>query len=109
MITRTWHAIATREQASAYQRHFATKVVPHLKAIAGYAGASLLRRDFDGGVEFLAMTLWDSLDSVRAFAGPDPEQAIVDPEARAVLTKFDTVTCNYEVAHTDVRTNAPPQ
>jgi heme-degrading monooxygenase HmoA len=107
MIARTWHATATREQASTYQCHFATKVVPHLKAIAGYRGASLLRRDIDGGVEFLAVTLWHSLDSIRAFAGSDPEKAVVDPEAQAVLTKFDTVAGNYQVAHSDDRTCGP--
>jgi heme-degrading monooxygenase HmoA len=101
MIARTWHAMATREQGSAYQRHFATKVVAHLKTIAGYAGASLLRREVDGGVEYLAITLWDSLDSIRAFAGPDPEKAIVDPQARAMLTKFDPIAGNYQLAHTD--------
>ena len=101
MIARTWHATATREQGLAYQHHIATEVVPHLKTIAGYAGASLLRREVDGGSEFLAMTLWHSLDSVRAFAGADPEQAIVDPQARAMLTEFDPIAANYELAYTD--------
>jgi heme-degrading monooxygenase HmoA len=101
MIARTWHAAATCEQASTYQCHFATKVVPHLKTIPGYAGASLLRREVDGGVEFLSMTLWHSLDSIQAFAGPDPEKAVVDPQAQAVLTKFDPVVVNYELAYTD--------
>jgi heme-degrading monooxygenase HmoA len=107
MIARTWHATATREQGLAYQRHFATNVVAHLKTIAGYAGASLLRREVDGGVEYLAITLWDSLDSIRAFAGSDPEQAIVDPQARAMLTEFDPIAVNYELAYTDDRTLGP--
>jgi len=107
MIARAWHATATSEQGSAYQRHFAAKVVPHLKTIAGYAGASLLRREVDGGAEFLAITLWHSLDSIRAFAGPDPEKAIVDPEARAMLTQFDPIAVNYELAYTDDRTRGP--
>jgi heme-degrading monooxygenase HmoA len=101
MIARTWHATATYEQASAYQYHFTTKVVPHLKTIPGYVGASLLRREIDDGVEFLAMTLWHSLDSIQAFTGPDPEKAVVDREAEAVLTRFDPTAANYELAYTD--------
>jgi heme-degrading monooxygenase HmoA len=103
MIARSWRASATAENASAYHRHFTTKVVPHLQNIAGYQGASLLRREIDGGVEILAVTLWDSVESILAFTGPDPGRAVVDPEAQAVLTTFDTTAHNYEVAYTDDR------
>jgi heme-degrading monooxygenase HmoA len=103
MIARIWCATASHEKAGSYQRHFAATVVPHLKSIAGYEGASLLRRKVDGGVELLAVTLWESLDSIRAFAGADPAVAVVDPEAQAMLTTFDTTAHNYEVAFTDDR------
>jgi heme-degrading monooxygenase HmoA len=103
MITRIWRATASHAKASAYHRHFAEKVVAHLEVIAGYEGASLLRREIDGGVEFLAVTLWKSVDSIRAFAGPDPAVAVVDPEAQALLTTFDRSVHNYEVVFTDDR------
>ena len=101
MIARTWRATASRANAVSYHRHFATKVVAHLKTIAGYEGASLLRRETDGGVEFLAVTLWESVDSIHAFAGADPAVAVVDPEARAMLAAFDSKVHNYEVAFAD--------
>jgi heme-degrading monooxygenase HmoA len=103
MIARTWRATATPEKAATYHRHFVTKVIPHLRTIAGYQGASLLRRETDGDVEFLAVTLWDSVDSIRAFAGPDPTRAVVEPTAQALLTKFDLIVHNYEVSYTDDR------
>jgi len=98
MIARTWHATATVENADAYCRHFAAEVVPRLKAIAGHRGALLLRRAAGHQVEFVAMTLWDSIDTVKQFAGPNPEIAIVEPQARAVLTQFDTLVTHHEVA-----------
>ncbi len=101
MIARIWRATASYEKAAAYRGHFAAKVVPHLKSIAGYEGASLLRREVDGHVELLAMTMWASLDSIHAFAGADPATAVVDPEAQALLTNFDRIAHNYEVAFTD--------
>jgi hypothetical protein len=73
--------------------------VPHLAALAGHRGAYLLRRESEGQVEFLAVTLWDSLDAVTAFAGPNPEVAVVGPDARAVLTEFDDLARHYEVAY----------
>jgi len=105
MIARIWRATASHANASAYHRHFAGKVVRHLEGIAGYEGASLLQREVDGGVEFLAVTLWNSVDSIRAFAGVDPAVAVVDPEAQAVLTTFDRTVHNYEVVFTDDRSH----
>jgi heme-degrading monooxygenase HmoA len=103
MIARIWRATATPERAATYHRHFATKVVRHLETITGYEGASLLRRDVDNDVEFLAVTLWDSVDSIRAFAGPDPASAVVDPEAQALLSEFDVTVHNYQVVYADDR------
>lgn len=99
MIARTWRGVATAAKADAYARHFTSTVAPHLKAIAGYQGARLLRREADGQVEFLAVTFWDSLDTIKKFSGPDPNVAIVEPEGRAALTTFDDVARHYEVAY----------
>ena len=73
-------------------------VFPSLKRLAGHRGAWLLRRQVDDQTEFLALTLWESLDSIRAFAGDDITTAIVEPEARAVLADFDDFAHHYEVA-----------
>ena len=98
MIARTWRGVATTTNADAYFRHFTTQVAPHLKDLAGHRGAYLLRRESDGQVEFLALTLWDSIEAVKKFAGSDPDVAIVEPEARAVLAAFDDAVRHYEVA-----------
>ena len=42
------------------------------------------------------MTLWDSLDAARAFAGEDYEAAVVPPEARELLSRFDGTSKHYE-------------
>lgn len=47
------------------------------------------------------IVMWfDSLETVRAFAGADYETAYVPPEARAVLKRFDARSANYEVRET---------
>jgi len=99
MIARTWRGTATVAKANDYHRHFTTAVAPHLKNIDGHKGAFLLRRDVDAQVEFVALTLWDSIETVKKFAGPNPEVAIVEPEARAALSTFDDFATHYEVAH----------
>ncbi|HEV2678413.1 MAG TPA: hypothetical protein VGV37_28050 [Aliidongia sp.] len=92
MIARTWRGTATIAKADAYFHHFTTAVAPHLKEIPGHRGAYLLRREADGEVEFLAVTLWDSIETIKQFAGPDPTVALVEPEGRAALSAFDEVS-----------------
>jgi heme-degrading monooxygenase HmoA len=98
MIVRIWRGQATNANADAYFRHVTGTVFPSLKRLAGHRGASLLWRQVDDQTEFLALTLWESLDSIRAFAGDDITTAIVEPEARAVLADFDDFAHHYEVA-----------
>jgi len=98
MIARLWRGQATSGNADAYAQHFSHTVTTSLKTMAGHRGAWLLRRDADGTTEFLAMTLWESRQAIEAFTGPDIGKAIVEPEARAVLSTFDDFAHHYEVA-----------
>jgi heme-degrading monooxygenase HmoA len=98
MIMRTWRGQATGTNADAYARHFSHTVSASLKTLAGHRGAWLLRREVGGQTEFLALTLWQSRQAIEAFAGPDIDKAIVEPEARAVLSGFDDFARHYEVA-----------
>jgi hypothetical protein len=102
MILRLWKARSTVQQAEKYVEHATQKVFPALDAIDGHRGAYLLRQAIDGAVEFVVLTLWESMDAVRKFAGVNPEKAVVGPEARAVLTDFDETVTHFEVvAHTE--------
>jgi heme-degrading monooxygenase HmoA len=98
MIARLWRGQAAN--ADAYPQHFAESVAPSLRKLPGHRGAWLLRREADGKVEFLAMTLWDSRAAIEAFAGNDIGRAHVEPEGRAALTAFDDFASHYEVAFT---------
>ena len=102
MIARTWRGTTTPASAEAYSRHFRTNVAPHLTAIAGHRGGYLLRREAAGQVEFLAVTLWDSMETIKGFAGNDPDVAVVEPEAKAALSAFDDFVRHYEVVYSGV-------
>ena len=60
-----------------------------------------MRGKDNGEVEFLAVTLWDSIESVRVFAGQNPDVAIVEPEGRAALSTFDDFVRHYDIAYND--------
>jgi hypothetical protein len=98
MIGRHWRGFAPQETAEAYLEHLRESTLPSLRDIAGHRGATVLRRRVDGEVEFVVLTYWDSLEAVRAFAGDDYVTAVVPPEARALLARFDERVVHYEVA-----------
>lgn len=96
-IARLWRGrTAATEDADAYVELLTTKVLPELRGIKGHRAAYLLRREIEDGTEFVVMTLFDSIDAVRAFAGEDYEVANVSPEARRLLSSFDRTAVHYE-------------
>lgn len=99
MILRMWKARSTAEKSHRYIQHATEKVFPALRAIEGHRGAYLLRRAVDGVVELVVLTLWESMEAVRKFAGVKPSKAVVEPEAQAVLTDFDETVTHFEIVH----------
>jgi heme-degrading monooxygenase HmoA len=98
MIGRLWRGWTTAALAPAYVAHLREATFPALARLDGHEGAYALRREADGEVEVVVLTLWRSLDAVRAFAGDDYELAVVPPEAEQALTRFDEKVTHYEVA-----------
>jgi heme-degrading monooxygenase HmoA len=97
MIARHWTGSTRRQDADAYERLLRETVLPGLKNIEGYRGGYVLRRDLGDEVEFVVMNLFTSLDAVRAFAGPDYETAVFEPEAKRLLLRADPRALHYDV------------
>jgi heme-degrading monooxygenase HmoA len=97
MIVRTWRGRASSTNPDGYPAHFRQSVLPALRRIDGFEGATLLRRIEDGQIEFLVLSRWRSIEAIRAFAGADPGKAVVEPEAEAALVDFDPTVRHYEV------------
>ena len=97
MIGRYWRGWTTGENAAAYEALLRTRILPGIHRVRGYRGVYLLRREVDEGIEFATLTLWESMDAIREFSGEDHETAVVPPEARAVLSRFDARSTHFEV------------
>jgi heme-degrading monooxygenase HmoA len=89
MILRLWRARASRDNPDAYIEHFRRNLSVELKSVPGFRGASVYRQDRPDGVEFLVLSLWESADAIRAFAGDDIGRAVVEPGAIAALIDYD--------------------
>jgi heme-degrading monooxygenase HmoA len=108
MITRIWHGWTKPDNADAYQALLLAEILPGIHRIDGYLGAYLLRQDGTEDVEFVTLTLWESLEALRAFAGEDYARAVVPPAARELLDRFDERSAHYHtVAEPPARPAAP--
>ena len=97
MIARHWRGLARREFADAYVEHLHSETFPQLVQLPGFHDASLLRRDVEQGVEFLVVTVWKSLDSIRSFAGNDAESAVVPVKVQQMMVEYDRRARHYEI------------
>ena len=95
MIVRSWKARASEAGAREYAVFFQSTLARAMKAIPGNRGAMMLSRANGGDVELLMLTYWDSMEAVQRFAGDDPEQAVVEPRAREILTSYDPTVEHY--------------
>jgi heme-degrading monooxygenase HmoA len=107
MVLRFWSARTSESQSEAYLEHFHRSVLPKLRKMNGYIGATILRRRLNTEIEILVVTTWQSLGAIQEFAGPDIETAIVDGEAAALLKNFDRHVRHFDVASTDQAEHSP--
>jgi heme-degrading monooxygenase HmoA len=97
VIARIWHGWTSPDNADAYEDFLRTRMFPSIHRVPGYLGAELLRSDGADEVAFVTIARFESLEAVKAFAGEDYEQAVVEPQARQLLSHFDERSEHYDV------------
>jgi heme-degrading monooxygenase HmoA len=105
MIARHWRGWTTPANADAYERLLRDSVLPRLKRIDGYRGGYVLRSDSADEAEFVVVNLFESLEAVRQFAGPDHDVPVFEPEARRLLSRIEPIARHYEVRVSTVPTD----
>jgi heme-degrading monooxygenase HmoA len=105
MIARHWRGWTKAQNADAYETLLKTQVLPYLAKIAGYRGGYVLRGNTADEVEFVIINLFDSIEAVRAFAGPNYSTPVFEPEARLLLSRVEPIAHHYEVREHTVRTS----
>jgi heme-degrading monooxygenase HmoA len=100
MIARIWRGITPAEISDAYAKFLHTKGLEDYKATPGNRGIQVLHRIVGDRAEFVLITLWDSMDAIRAFAGDDPEKAVYYPEDDDFLIDRELNVAHYEILET---------
>jgi heme-degrading monooxygenase HmoA len=97
MIARHWRGWTEIQNADAYESLLKNKVLPGLKEIEGYRGGYVLRSDGEREAEFVVVNLFDSIEAVKKFAGPNYTIAVFEPEAKRLLSRVEPTAAHYEV------------
>lgn len=97
MISRQWRGLAKQSQADKYIEHLRHETFPKLEEIPGFVNASIHRRTVPGGVEFLIVTIWESIDAIKGFAGTDVETAVVPPSVQEMMVEYDNRVRHYQI------------
>jgi heme-degrading monooxygenase HmoA len=97
MIARVWRGWTRREDEDAYTRYVIETGMNESLATEGNRGVQLLRRQDGERIEFVTITVWESLDAIHRFAGEDPERAVFYPEDERYLVDRELTVAHYEI------------
>ncbi|MBX7151231.1 antibiotic biosynthesis monooxygenase [bacterium] len=97
MIARAWHGRVPLSKSDAYAEFLDKKGIRDYLATHGNAGVYVMRRIENDVAHFLLISLWDSMESIRQFAGQDVDKAYYYPEDENFLLEFESNVQHYHV------------
>ena len=97
MIGRIWRGVVREKDKDTYYDYLKKTGLEEYTATPGNKGVYVLRRVFDGKAEFTLLTLWESWEAIKAFAGSDYEKAVYYPEDQKFLLEMEPRVTHYEV------------
>jgi len=96
-IMRLWHGEVALDQADEYEKFMIEKAAPDYASVDGLLKLYFQRRNEKRTAHFLLVTIWDSLESIKKFAGDEPQLAKYYPEDDKFLLEKEKYTTMYEV------------
>lgn len=97
MILRTWHGRTALEDADAYERFLIERAGADYRSVEGFRKLYFTRRDQGDVSHFLLITIWESLEAVKRFAGEDPSKAKYYPEDDKYLLEKEAASLNHAI------------
>ena len=97
MIARIWKGETPESKADQYFDFLKVTGIMDYQETKGNQGVLVLRRKREGRAEFFLLSLWESWDAIREFAGNDVEKAFYYPEDPEYLLSMEPKVEHYEV------------
>ncbi len=97
MIVRMWHGRVDSSKSDEYAEFMKQRAAPDYSSVDGLQKLLFLRKNEKDVAHFLLVTYWDSMESVKKFAGEQPEKAKYYPEDDQFLLEKEELSALYEV------------
>ena len=97
MIARIWRGETLEARSEEYLEYLKATGIKDYRETQGNQGVLVLRRINEGRAEFVLVSLWESWDAIRAFAGDDFEKPVYYPEDKKFLLALEPTVTHYEV------------
>ena len=97
MIARVWRGATRAADAARYAEYMQATGVRELAATPGNRGVLAYHRIEGDLAHFTVLSLWDSMDAVRGFAGRRPERAVYYPQDEAFLIERGSLVEHWQV------------
>ncbi len=98
-IIRTWKGWTSKENAAVYEDMLIHEVFPEVKkkGVLGLEKVSISTSEKEDEVEFFLVLQFDSLESVKRFAGEDYQKAYIPDNAKRVLLRYEESAQHYDL------------
>lgn len=97
MIARMWRGRTRAADRDRYFEYLQRTGCSDLLATEGNQGVFVFRRSDAEVAEFLLVSIWESFDAIRRFAGPDVRTARYYPEDETFLLEMDPHVTHFEL------------
>ena len=96
MIARIWHGKTSKEHADIYLAYITETGLQDYRSTEGNISAKILRRIENDVCHFVTITEWDTIESIKNFAGQDYERARYYDKDKKYLLEFEEFVAHYE-------------
>jgi len=104
-IARIWRGRTPASKADEYARYLDANGIAKIRATSGNRGVTVLRRTDGDKAEFVVISIWDSIDAVKNFAGADYQKTVILPRDREYLIEVEPDVLHYEIVREERSTH----
>ena len=97
MIARIWHGVVPKSKSDEYLQNQREHGIGDYIKTEGNKGVYILTRDEGDKTHYQLMTLWDSIESIKKFAGDDYEKARYYPDDKDYLLELEEKVKHFNV------------
>jgi len=97
MIARVWRGITAADKADAYIAYLRETALSDYAKAPGSHGVTVFKRLQGEHAEIVLLSMWDSMEAVRAYAGGKPDASVSYPEDENYLLEMEPLVRHYEV------------